>query len=254
MRLGRPGKELDDIKLKLDTLTDLLEKQLEYAADDGDNFLDASANARLVKNAEAYYRSIYYGAAESWNRRDTHMFDTLCAVLEARGPEAKAVVWAHNSHIGDASKTEMGLVREELNIGQLCRERFGRDAALIGFGTHGGEVACASDWGAPMEVKRINPSRPDSYERLAHDSGVGRFLLDLRPGVHEPLRRALLEPRLERFIGVIYRPESERWSHYSGCSLPDQFDALVWFDRTTAVTPLPTGRRAGVPETWPFGL
>ena len=236
------------------TLTDMLEKQLEYEADDGDSFLDASANARLVKNAEAYYRSVYYGAAESWNRRDTHMFETLCAVLEARGPGAKAVVWAHNSHIGDASRTEMGLVRGELNIGQLCRERFDRDAALIGFGAHSGSVACASDWGGPMEIKRINPSRPDSYERLAHDSGVGRFLLDLREGVHEPLRQRLLDPKLERFIGVIYRPETERWSHYSGCSLPQQFDAWVWFDETTAVTPLPTARREGVEETWPFGL
>ena len=236
------------------TLRDLLAKQLDYAADDGDSFLDASANARLVKNAEAYYRAVYYGAAESWNRRDTHMFETLCAVMEARGPQARAVVWAHNSHIGDASKTEMGQVRDELNIGQLCRERFGADAALIGFGTHGGTVACASDWGALMEVKRINPSRPDSYERLAHDSGAGRFLLDLRPGVHEPLRQRLLPERLERFIGVIYRPETERWSHYSGCSLPEQFDAWVWFDRTSAVTPLPTGRREGVEETWPFGL
>ena len=236
------------------TLTDLLERQLEYAAHDGDSFLDASANARLVKNAEAYYRAVYYGAAESWNRRDTHMFETLCAVLEARGPNARAVVWAHNSHIGDASKTEMGQVREELNIGQLCRQKFGRNAALVGFGTHTGEVACASDWGAPMEVKRINPSRPDSYERLAHDSGVGRFLLDLREGVHEPLRRRLLDPKLERFIGVIYRPETERWSHYSGCSLPEQFDAWVWFDETTAVTPLATGQRDGVDETWPFGL
>ncbi|HYC97178.1 protein-L-isoaspartate(D-aspartate) O-methyltransferase [Brevundimonas sp.] len=238
----------------VNTLTDMLEKQLEYEAGDGDSFLDGSANARLVKNAEAYYRAVYYGAAESWNRRDTHMFETLCAVLEARGPHARAVVWAHNSHIGDASKTEMGLVRDELNIGQLCRERFGRDAALIGFGAHGGEVACASDWGEPMQVKRINPSRPDSYERLAHDSGVERFLLDLREGVHEPLRQRLLDPRLERFIGVIYRPETERWSHYSGCSLPEQFDAWVWFDETTAVTPLPTARREGVAETWPFGL
>ncbi|HYC73989.1 protein-L-isoaspartate(D-aspartate) O-methyltransferase [Brevundimonas sp.] len=236
------------------TLTDMLEKQLEYEADDGDSFLDASANARLVKNAEAYYRAVYYSAAESWNRRDTHMFETLCAVLEARGPDARAVVWAHNSHIGDASKTEMGLVREELNIGQLCRERFGADAALIGFGTHGGTVACASDWGEPMEVKRINPSRPDSYERLAHDSGVERFLLDLRVGVHAPLRERLLDPKLERFIGVIYRPETERWSHYSGCSLPRQFDAWVWFDETSAVTPLPTARREGADETWPFGL
>jgi len=153
------------------------------------------------------------------------MFETLCALLEARGPEAKAVVWARNSHIGDASQTEMGMIRHELNIGQLCRERFGADAALIGFGTHTGTVACASDWGQPMEVKRINPSRPDSYERLAHDSGVDRFLLDLREGRHISLRDRLLEPKLERFIGVIYRPETERGSHYSGCSLPQQFDA-----------------------------
>lgn len=236
------------------TLTDLLSRRLDYTADDGDNFLDATANARLVKNAEAYYRAVYYGAAESWNRRDTLMFETLSAVLEARGPDARAVVWAHNSHIGDASKTEMGLVRDELNIGQLCRERFGRDAALIGFGTHGGEVACADDWGEPMQVKRINPSRPDSYERLAHDSEVERFLLDLREGVHDPLRRRLLDPKLERFIGVIYRPETERWSHYSGCSLPQQFDAWVWFDETTAVTPLAGRTGAGAPETWPFGL
>lgn len=235
-------------------LADMLSKRLDYAAGDGDRFLDATANARLVRNAEAYYRAMYYGAAESWNLRDTHMFETLCAVLEARGPNAKAVVWAHNSHIGDASKTEMGQVREELNIGQLCRERFGEQAALIGFGTHCGTVACATDWDGPMEIKRINPSRPDSYERLAHDSGVGRFLLDLRGGVHPRLRERLIGPKLERFIGVIYRPDTERWSHYSGCSLPQQFDAWVWFDQTTAVTPLPTTQRPGAAETWPFGL
>jgi protein-L-isoaspartate(D-aspartate) O-methyltransferase len=155
---------------------------------DGDDFLDAAANARLVKNAEAYYRAMYYGAAESWNLRDTHMFETLTAVLDARGPQAKAVVWAHNSHIGDASKTEMGLSRGELNIGQLCRERFGSQAALIGFGTHTGTVACASDWDGPLEIKRVRPSLPDSYERLAHDSGVQRgFLLDLREGRHRDL-------------------------------------------------------------------
>jgi erythromycin esterase-like protein len=197
---------------------------------------------------------MYYGAAESWNLRDTHMFETLCAILDARGPGARAVVWAHNSHIGDASKTDMGVERDELNIGQLVRERFGKDAALIGFGTHTGTVACASDWDEPMHVKRINPSLPDSYERLAHDSGVGRFLLDVREGVHEAARYWLLEPRLERFIGVIYRPETERWSHYSACSLPQQFDGWVWFDETTAVTPLPTRAKAGVDDTWPFGL
>lgn len=221
---------------------------------DGGGFLDAAANARLVKNAEAYYRAMYYGAAESWNLRDTHMFETLQAVLDAHGPDAKAVVWAHNSHIGDAANTEMGLVRGELNIGQLCREQFGEAAALIGFGTHGGTVACASDWDGPLEVKAIRPSLPGSYERLAHESGVPRFLLDLRKGNHEPLRRELREPRLERFIGVIYRPETERLSHYSGASLPRQFDAYVWFDETGPVDALPTGQMPGVEDTYPFGL
>ncbi|CAN7326733.1 protein-L-isoaspartate(D-aspartate) O-methyltransferase [Phenylobacterium sp. LjRoot225] len=236
------------------TLSDMLEKQLEYVAQDPESFLDGAANARLVKNAEAYYRAMYYRAPESWNQRDTHMFETLCALLDAKRPPAKAVVWAHNSHIGDASKTEMGAVRDELNIGQLCRERFGRDAALIGFGTDTGTVACASDWDAPIEIKLVNPSRPDSYERLAHDSGIDRFLLDLREGVHQPLRDRLIEPRLERFIGVIYRPEAERWSHYSACILPQQFDAYVWFDKTSAVTPLPTRLHKGAEETYPFGL
>ncbi|HEY3890176.1 MAG TPA: protein-L-isoaspartate(D-aspartate) O-methyltransferase [Caulobacteraceae bacterium] len=236
------------------TLTDLLDRRLVYSGRDDDDFLDASANARLVKNAEAYYRAMYYGAAESWNRRDTHMFETLCAILDAKGRAAKAVVWAHNSHIGDASKTEMGLARDELNIGQLCRERFGGAAALIGFGTHAGTVACADNWDEPMQVKPVNASRPDSYERLAHDSQLGRFLLDLREGANEPARRRLLDSRLERFIGVIYRPETERWSHYSACSLPGQFDAYVWFDETTAVTALPTPRRRGEDDTYPFGL
>ncbi|MFN3514975.1 MAG: protein-L-isoaspartate(D-aspartate) O-methyltransferase [Phenylobacterium sp.] len=236
------------------TLHDLLQRRLDYAARDGESFLDAAANARLVKSAEAYYRAMYYASGESWNLRDTHMFETLCALLEARGPDAKAVVWAHNSHIGDASKTEMGVVREELNLGQLCRQRFGAQAALIGFGCHGGEVACASDWDGPMEIKAIRPSLPDSCERLAHDSGVERFLLDLREGMHADLRHRLLEPRLERFIGVIYRPETERWSHYAACSLPQQFDAYVWFDQTTPVAAIPTRVEAGPDETWPFGL
>jgi erythromycin esterase-like protein len=237
------------------TLGELLARKLDYAGRDGESFLDASANARLVKNAEAYYRAMYYGSAESWNLRDTHMFETLCAILDARGPNAKAVVWAHNSHIGDASKTEMGAIREQLNIGQLCRERFGEGAALIGFGTHTGTVGCASEWDEPMEVKWVNPSLAGSYERLAHDSAVPRFLLDLRAGKHDAMRQALIEPRLERFIGVIYRPETERGSHYATCSLAQQFDAYLWFDESSAVTPLPTRQKThGVPETYPFGL
>jgi erythromycin esterase-like protein len=236
------------------TLVEMHQKRGQYARADGTAFLDAAGNARLVKNAEAYYRAMYYGAPDSWNLRDTHMFETLCALLEAGGPDAKAIVWAHNSHIGDASKTDMGVERGELNIGQLCRERFGDAAALIGFGTHSGTVACADDWDEPMRIKRVNPSLPESYERLAHDAGVPRCLLDLREGVHDALRYRLLEPHEERFIGVIYRPDTERWSHYVSCSLPQQFDAYVWFDETTAVTALPTAERPGVDETYPFGL
>src|SRR5206468_3818296 len=184
---------------------------------------------------ERYYRIMYYGGAESWNLRDTHMSETLSHLLEARGSRPKAIVWAHNSHIGDARATEMGVVREELNIGQLCRERWGQEARLIGFGTHFGTVACADAWDAPMKIKAVQPSLAGSCEQIAHDSGVPRFLLDLREGVDEPLRNALWEPRLQRFIGVIYRPETERWSHYVDARLAEQFDGYVWFDETTAV-------------------
>jgi len=235
-------------------LRELLGKRLEYIGEDGEEWFDAAANARLVKNAEAYYRVMYHGAAESWNLRDTHMFETLCQLLDAKGPDSKAIVWAHNSHIGNAAHTEMGQQREELNLGQLCKERFGAAARLIGLGTHTGTVAAADDWDEPMEVKQVRPSLPGSYERLFHDGGAERFLLDLREGVNRDAAEALAEPRLERFIGVIYRPETERWSHYSQCVLSDQFDAWVWFDETKAVTPLPGEQRPGEDEMWPFGL
>jgi protein-L-isoaspartate(D-aspartate) O-methyltransferase len=238
----------------LQMLRELQARRMEYLSEGADEWLDAAANARLVKNAEAYYRVMYHGAAESWNLRDTHMFETLCQILDAKGPDAKAVVWAHNSHIGNAAHTEMGQVREELNIGQLVKEKFGRQARLIGFGTHTGTVAAADDWDEPMQVKQVRPSLEGSYELLCHESGVPRFLLDMREGVSEVAVEALLEPRLERFIGVIYRPETERWSHYSECVLPNQFDAWVWFDETSAVTPLAGPERAGEDETYPFGL
>ena len=234
-------------------LREMQQKRMEYIAEDGDEWLDAAANARLVANAEQYYRVMYHGAAESWNLRDSHMFETLCQLLDAKGPQSKAIVWAHNSHIGNAAHTEMGQVREEHNIGQLCREQLGGEAVLIGFGTHIGTVAAASDWDSPMEVKKVRPSLAGSYERVSHDSAVGRFLLDLR-SAQSHLRDALEEPRLERFIGVIYRPETERWSHYAQSSLPGQFDAWVWFDETSAVTPLDKEPRTGEAETYPFGL
>jgi len=236
-------------------LQDLLEKRLEYARLDEEGFLDATANARLAADAEGYFRAIFFGRAEAWNLRDRHMMDTLNLILETRGVDSKAVVWAHNSHVGDARATAMGRDQGEINLGQLARERFGEAAVLIGFGTDLGAVACASDWDGPMEVKRLNPSLAETYERLAWDSDVPAFLLDLRPGVvDEELRRRLSEPRPERFIGVIYRPETERISHYASCVLPEQFDAYVWFDQTHPVRPLPADPRKGAPDTYPFGL
>ena len=236
-------------------LKDLLQRQVDCFGPECDEWLDAAANARLVKDAEAYYRIMYHGSAESWNLRDQHMFDTLNMILEAKGPSSKAIVWAHNSHIGNAAFTDMGMNRGELNIGQLVKEKWGDEARLIGFGTHSGTVAAADDWDAPMRIKRVRPSLPESHERIAHDSGMEKFLLDLREG---KVRQGLMEPRLERFIGVIYRPETERWSHYSEAILPKQFDAYVWFDETNAVTPLPgetrPGQKVHEDETYPFGL
>jgi protein-L-isoaspartate(D-aspartate) O-methyltransferase len=232
---------------------DLLQRRLTYSAKGDDDFLDAAQSARLVASAEKYYRRMYYGGSEAWNLRDRHMFETLEHVLAAHGRNAKAVVWAHNSHIGDARQTEMGQVRGELNIGQLCRERFGDEAALIGFGTYMGTVACASEWDGPLEIKPVRPSHSRSFEALCHEAGKQRFLLDLANDA--ALRKILDEPRLERFIGVIYRPETELASHYVEASLSRQFDAYVWFDTTTAVMPLPAPPPGGgVPDTFPFGL
>ena len=240
-------------------LKDLLQKQIDCFAEECDEWLDAQANARLVKDAEAYYRVMYHGSAASWNLRDTHMFETFNMIFDAKAPNSKAIIWAHNSHIGNAAFTEMGQGRDELNVGQLVKEKFRQQARLIGFGTHTGTVAAADDWDEPMKVKRVRPSLPDSYERMAHDSEIPSFLLDLREGERdERLAAELMEPRLERFIGVIYRPETERWSHYSQAILPRQFDAYVWFDETEAVNPLPAELRPGespsVEETYPFGL
>lgn len=236
-------------------LMDLMSRHFKGLSEDCDEWLDAASNARVVKNAEAYYRVMYKGAEESWNLRDTHMFETLTQLLDAKGPNSKAIVWAHNSHIGNAAYTEMGQVRGELNIGQLVKDRFDAKARLIGFGTHTGTVAAADDWDQPMKIKAVNPSMPESYERVSHDSRLPRFLLDLRPEeIGREIRETLMEPRLQRFIGVIYRPDTERWSHYSNCILPRQYDGWVWFDETKAVTPLPGEQRPGDDETYPFGL
>ena len=170
-------------------LHDLLARQLEYEAQDRDSFLDAAQNARLIASAEQYYRAMYYATAESWNLRDRHMFETLNHLMNWRGKNAKAVVWAHNSHIGNAAATDMGKTRDEINIGQLCREKFGTEAVLIGFGTDRGTVAAADDWDGPMKIKTVRPAHAESYERLCRDSGVRRFLVDLREGQRKALRR-----------------------------------------------------------------
>jgi protein-L-isoaspartate(D-aspartate) O-methyltransferase len=234
-------------------LKDLQRKQQVYAEHDGERFLDASQNALLVSNAEQYYRIMYYGSRASWNLRDGHMFDTLMNLLHHHGPASRAVVWAHNSHIGDASATEMSR-RGEYNIGQLCRQQFGQAAYSIGFGTHDGTVAAATDWDGPMLTKLVRPSLEQSYERLCHESDTPQFLLPLRQPGSKPLHQALMKPRLERAIGVIYRPETELQSHYFQAVLPRQFDEYIWFDRSHAVTPFATAELKGMADTYPFGL
>lgn len=234
-------------------LSDLLIAEQRYAAQDGEHFLDAVQNARLVANAERYYRKMYYGSRASWNLRDSHMFETLRNLLNFYGPRSKAIVWAHNSHIGDCRATEVSR-RGEHNIGQLCREEFGAGAYLVGFGTHSGHVAAASDWDGPMEVKQIRPSMAGSYERLCHDAGCANFLLPLRNPKSEQLIEDLSKPRLERAIGVIYRPETELQSHYFQAVLPRQFDEYIWVDQSSAVSPLTTEVIEGLPDTYPFGL
>ncbi len=237
----------------LASLKDLLRNRLEYATADGERYFNAEQNAQLIANAERYYRTMYYAEQNSWNQRDQHMFHTLESVLDFRGADAKAVVWAHNSHVGDARATQMS-ARGELNIGQLVRQKFGDSAYLIGFGTDHGTVAAASEWGGPMEVKTVLPSHVDSYERVCHEVGTDNFLLPLRKPLQSMARKQLLIERLERAIGVIYRPESELQSHYFYASLPQQFDEYIWFDETRAVEPLSREVRKGMADTFPFGL
>jgi len=235
-------------------LIELSQKQRKYAEHDGERFLDAMQNARLVANAERYYRTMYYGSRKSWNLRDSYMFDTFLTLRSYHAPDNKAVIWAHNSHVGNAAATEMS-ARGEHNIGQLCRQEFADAAYLIGFGTHTGTVAAASDWDGPMQIKNVVPSRQGSYEKLFHDVGLPGFLLGLRHLASGSLRNALARERLQRAIGVIYRPEAELASHYFSASLPRQFDEYIWIDKTQAVQPIETEElEEGLPDTYPFGL
>jgi erythromycin esterase-like protein len=240
-------------------LVELRRRAAEYASRDGrvaaDEYFFAEQNARLVRNAEEYYRAMFGGRVESWNLRDTHMMETLRALLthvSHLSGRSRAIVWAHNSHLGDARATQMG-DGGELNLGQLVREAYGNKAYAIGFTTHAGTVTAASNWDDPGERKRVRPSLPGSYERLFHDVGMERFALTLDDA---QTRAALAAPRLERAIGVIYRPETERLSHYVRARLPEQFDAVLHIDETHAVKPLEAWSRdeADVPETFPSAL
>ena len=240
-------------------LIEMRRRASDYANRDGyvaeDEYFFAEQNARLVKNAEQYYRAMFGGQVESWNLRDTHMMETLQALMAwstRRSGSAKAVVWAHNSHLGDARYTDMGRWGE-LNLGQLVRQAYGNQAFLLGFTTHSGTVTAARDWDEPAEKRQVRPSMAGSYERLFHDVGMERFLLLM----DDPdVRYAVPERAFERAIGVVYKPDTERASHYFRASLVDQFDAVIHVDSTTALTPLErwSSHEADLPETYPTGV
>lgn len=219
----------------------------------------AQQNARVAQNAEAYYRTMFLGRNESWNLRDTHMAETLDALRQhigaIKGRPAKIVVWAHNSHIGDARATEMG-DHGQLNLGQLARQHHGDgEVFLLGFTTHGGMVTAASDWDGPAERKTVRPSHPDSYERLFHHTGLSSFMLPMRG--RRQLAELLRPRRLERAIGVLYLPDSERLSHYFHANVAEQFDALIHVDHTHALQPLdqsPHWQHEEIPDTYPSGM
>ncbi|HEY7790303.1 MAG TPA: erythromycin esterase family protein [Vicinamibacterales bacterium] len=240
-------------------LTELRRHAAEYAARDGrlaaDEPFVAEQNARVVLHAEEYYRAMFGGRVESWNVRDQHMMETLDGLLAFASHDtgsARAVVWAHNSHIGDARATDMGR-GGELSLGQLVRQKHGPRAFLIGQTMHTGSVTAAANWDDPAERKRVRPSLEGSVERVFHDVGLARFLLVLRGS---KAAQALSEERLERVIGVVYRPESERMSHYVRAKVPEQFDAVLHTDDTAALQPLERWARdeLDLPETYPSGM
>lgn len=244
--------ELDSCAEKVVSVIDELLKQRLALIEASDRALfDALQNARVVAASEAYYRAMYEGPVASWNLRDTHMFETLQAIFAAHGPGAKAVVWAHNSHIGDAAATAMGR-RGEINIGHLCRREYGEKAVLIGFGTDRGTVTAADEWGGPTRTKSVRPSIPGSWGAIMREVPLDRFLLDIRSS--PDLAEALGAARPERFIGVIYRPETERVSHYADAALAHQFDAYLWFEETQSIEPLRAGEIEAMPATYPFAL
>ncbi|QYF96145.1 erythromycin esterase family protein [Massilia sp. PAMC28688] len=241
-------------------LNKLMRRQETYAGrgkDAQDAFFDAKQNARLIKNAEEYYRTMFRGRVSSWNLRDKHMADTLDDLAQhlasVTGQPARIVVWAHNSHLGDARATHMGELGE-WNLGQLVRERYPGQARLIGFSTYDGQVMAASQWDGPAQRKDIVPALPGSYEALLHEAKEGNYFLPLTCG--SAATKMLQRRRLQRAIGVIYRPETERASHYFDACMHDQFDAVIQIDHTTALTPLPATPdvSADIPETYPEGF
>jgi protein-L-isoaspartate(D-aspartate) O-methyltransferase len=229
----------------------LLQQRLATSSKLGERVFDGERRDRLLSSADDYYRSLYYGSRSSWNLRDQHMFKTLEGLLEVRGNAAKAVVWVHNAHAGDAAHTEMGTLGER-SLGQLAREHYGKGAFLVGFGTHSGTVASASAWGAKLELAAIRPAHPESYGRLFHQAEIPAFLLQLRDPDRTEVSDELAEPRLERAIGAVYRPDSELRSHFFQASLSRQFDAYIWLDETSAVTPFSTREVCGMPDAYPF--
>ena len=245
----------------IEQLVELRRRAADYLRRDGlaaeDEYFFAEQNAVVVANAEEYYRTMFGDHAGSWNLRDRHMADTadqLLAHLDRHWGTTRVVVWAHNSHVGDARATEMAQ-RGELNVGQLMRERHGHAAVTVGFTTHNGSVTAASDWGGPAERKRVRSAIANTYEALFHAAGIPAFLLC--PLAAGAAGHALLEPRLERAIGVIYRPQTERQSHWFGASIARQFDALVHVDHTRAVEPIERGQGWELgepPETYPTAL
>jgi erythromycin esterase-like protein len=242
-------------------LTELRRRAMDYLQRDGevaaDAYFCAEQNALVVQNAEEYYRNMFRREVSSWNLRDTHMMESLIRLtnhLSKTHLPAKVIVWAHNSHLGDARATQMG-ERGELNLGQLVREHFEKDAVSIGFTTYNGTVTAASDWDGPAECKKVRPAHLESYEALFHEVDVPNFFLNLRDDFD--LAAHLRNPRLERAIGVIYRPDTELISHYFHARLPEQFDGILHYDHTRAVEPLErtTEWEAGeVEETFPSGL
>jgi erythromycin esterase-like protein len=242
-------------------LIDLQRRTYEYRHRDGqvaeDDFFSAEQNARLVRNAEEYYRATFRGRVNTWNLRDRHMAETLHALLahlDHRFGRSKVVVWAHNSHLGDARATERGR-RGEWNLGQLVRERYPRDSFLVGFTTYTGTVTAAHHWDEDPRTIPVRPARPDSYEALFHEMGPSAFLVAFDPNAR--VTSELRAERWERAIGVVYRPETERFSHYFHARLPDQFDAVLHIDRTQALRPLERHTEAHpeeVPDTFPSGV